>query len=537
MIRSRKQEAEKSLVIQVNSENSYQELFNYCSQFGEIKSAFHYKIPEGENHFILLEYQDKAGCADALRDCRFNDETPGVPVTSPFVWFKAAKNKKAAAKAEVLPPALRCEDTRLIEDIHLNDMLRSAVSLDDQMLILYRQTCLSDLGTRTRFLAAKQLETAFKGIFPNVQAYPFGSSVNGFGKTGCDLDLVLCVQDERLSVSDSRLIFHTKTNLSNVRSQTQRQMEVVGDILHLFLPGVTNVRRILQASVPIIKFNHECLHLDVDLSMSNLTGLYMSELLYLYGEIDERVRPLTSCIRKWARVTGLTNASPGRWISNFSLTCLVVFFLQNLNKPILPSLKHLIKSARKEDVRIADNNINCTFLRDLKDLKFQRENDDSLSYLLIQFFEFYSLFDFGNCSISLVEGDSSTKPDHSAVWIVNPFEPLTNVSKNISLEELERFKFEVKNAAWILEADDKKNEPYWGLLSLFKTNKEAIVKPQMFYKSRLVDVSELFTEKDEAKANLKFRNNSTWNEVKAIRHATKKLVQNIKVSNMKYKRR
>lgn len=536
MIRSRKHEADKSLVVQVNSENSYQDLFNYCSQFGEIKSAFHYKIPEEKNHFILLEYKDVTGYAKALRDCRFNKENLGIPVWSPFVWFKVAKMR--TEKSEMTRPVLTCEETRLIDDPSLNDMLRSASSLDDQMVILYRLTCLTDLGIRTRFLAAKQLEAALCGIFPNVQALPFGSSVNGFGKIGCDLDLILRVHHDSVQASDSRLIFHTKASLSNERTQVQRQMEILGDILHQFLPGVSNVRKILQARVPIIKFNHECLDLDVDLSMSNLTGMYMSELLYLFGEIDERVRPLTSCIRKWAMVCGLTNPSPGRWISNFSLSCLVLFFLQSLKKPILPNLKYLVKSARKEDIRIADDNINCTFLRDLTNLNLERANNDSLSYLLIQFFEFYSQFEFSNQAISLIEGAPLMKPDHSAMWIVNPFEPLTNVSKNVSLEELERFKFEVRNAGWILESSNERtDEFFWGLLALFKTNKETKVKPQMFFKSRLVDITDIFDESGEAKAEFKFKNNGTKNEVKAIRQATKKLVQTLELPNMNFKRR
>jgi poly(A) RNA polymerase, mitochondrial len=68
----------------------------------------------------------------------------------------------------------------------------------------------------------------------------------------------------------SRLVFHSKANLNNSRSQIQRHMECIGDILHLFLPGCSHVRRILQARVPIIKYRHEHLDLEVDLSMNNL---------------------------------------------------------------------------------------------------------------------------------------------------------------------------------------------------------------------------------------------------------------------------
>lgn len=527
-------------MIQVSSEKSYQDLVNYASQFGVVKGAFHYKIPEDLNNYIILEYQKTSECDNTLENCQFNDESPGVEVTSRFVWFKANDKQKLKLQP-VDAPLLRFDDTRLISDTSLNEMIGAADTLDDQILVLHRATCLSDFGTRIRFLAAKQLETALGGMFPYVQAYPFGSSVNGFGKTGCDLDLILRFsRDQQKAIAHSRLVFHTKISLSNTRSQTQRQMETIGDILHLFLPGVSHVRKILQARVPIIKFKHECLDLDVDLSMSNLTGLHMSELLYLFGEIDDRVKPLTFCIRKWASAAALTNSSPGRWISNFSLTMLVLFFLQHLKKPILPPMKLLVKSATKDDIRIADDNISCTFLRNLQHLNFKRENTDSLSYLLIQFFEFYSQFDFGTRAVCLIEGKPIQKPDHAAMWIVNPFETLLNVSKNLSFEELERFKLEVKNAAWVLESShEKSKEPSWGLLNLFKTNKQAIVKPQMFFKSRLVDVSDIFggPGANDEKREIKFKTNRAKTEVSEIREATRRQIMKLELMKMKGKRR
>lgn len=73
----------------------------------------------------------------------------------------------------------------------------------------------------------------------------------------------------------------------------------------------------------------------------------MSDFLYIMGSIDSRVRPLIFAVRKWAAEVGLTNVSPGRWISNFSLTLLVLAFLQRpLNSDsILPSLNTLVKLA------------------------------------------------------------------------------------------------------------------------------------------------------------------------------------------------
>ncbi|GAV03786.1 hypothetical protein RvY_14166 [Ramazzottius varieornatus] len=44
--------------------------------------------------------------------------------------------------------------------------------------------------------------------------------------------------------------------------------------------------------------------------------------------IDERLRALVVTVKRWAAVADLTNPTPGRWISNFTLTILVVYFMQ-----------------------------------------------------------------------------------------------------------------------------------------------------------------------------------------------------------------
>lgn len=65
------------------------------------------------------------------------------------------------------------------------------------------------------------------------------------------------------------------------------------------------------------------------------------------GALDPRVRPLVFAVRRWAKDVGLTNNTPGRWITNFSLTLLVIAFLQRplQSPPVLPPLNSLFKSA------------------------------------------------------------------------------------------------------------------------------------------------------------------------------------------------
>lgn len=254
----------------------------------------------------------------------------------------------------------------------------------------------------------------------------------------------------------------------------------------------------------------------------------MSELLYMFTQIDDRVSPLVSTIRRWAQTSGVTNASPGYWISNFSLTCLVIFYLQQLTKPILPTINALIEQARPHDIRIADEDgLQCTFLRDLNELKFTKENTDSLDQLLIGFFEFYAQMDFSERAISLNDAKLHPKPEHSAVYVVNPLEPILNVTKNISTEECERFRTEVRNAAWLLESSTKRsarksdNVDAWGLLNLFRANQKPVIRPTMFFKSRMVEVKQLFdgTEirfDNGSEKSVKFKNSSVKNQVANI---------------------
>lgn len=74
------------------------------------------------------------------------------------------------------------------------------LKISDQISTLYNSTKLSDVGTRLRFLTGIQIESCLSGMFVNSNVYPFGSSVNGFGKMNCDLDLVLNLSPKKVII-------------------------------------------------------------------------------------------------------------------------------------------------------------------------------------------------------------------------------------------------------------------------------------------------------------------------------------------------
>ncbi|CAG9101584.1 unnamed protein product [Plutella xylostella] len=497
----RRAQARRSLVVQVNSESSFKELYGYCSEYSDIKGVHHYNNSSGE-HFMLIEFASEENLKDVLKTCSAHQKDVDVmSLQSPFLWFRATQGKREKYTTPDTSLAITDGNAAVNED-KLFEGLTTCASVSDQIQMLYDQTVLNDVGVRLRYMVARQLEVIFASLYSNIAIRPFGSSVNGFGKMGCDLDLVLTnVLPEEMSDPQKRLVYHEK-KCEGGRNPWQRHMELVAELLELRVPGAGRVTRILNARVPIVKYTHEFTDVECDLCYNNMSGVYMSELLWLFGSLDPRVRPLCFVVRRWAHTAGLTSPHPGRWITNFPLTLMVLFFLQQTTKEgaVLPPLKYLVQRAGKEDVRIAEDNLNCTFLRDMNKLPpdTYSQNTASLETLLVQFFEFYAQFDFQDKAISINEGTAVRKPNGLPLYIVNPLEQTLNVSRNVSYEECERIRMEVRNAAWQLETAMEEKTDDWGLLCLIerKTSRGLKKLLRVGNSQRLVSVKDLFKDDD-----------------------------------------
>ncbi|XP_057321630.1 poly(A) RNA polymerase, mitochondrial-like [Microplitis mediator] len=278
-----------------------------------------------------------------------------------MLWFRDTLLRKntqgplgAFKKAETLPLAveIRKYPNKLITNDYIKKLISSKETVSEQMEIIYKESKLQDIDLRLRFFIANQMELSLSGMFPNVTALPFGSTVNGSGKCDSDLDLVINLQTKPESKS-SRLVFQTKAAASDAQTNAGRLLEPISGLMRNYLPGIRNIEKILHARVPIVKYHHLYTNIECDLSVSNMTAVYMSELLYLYSEFNPKVSPLVYTVRQWASFVGLTNSKvPGPWISNFSLTLLVLFYLQQkvilspINDP-LENQRYLMYTNRK----------------------------------------------------------------------------------------------------------------------------------------------------------------------------------------------
>lgn len=63
--------------------------------------------------------------------------------------------------------------------------------VEQQLISLTEAYQLTEENSRLRFLVCSLLGDLAATYFPHCTIKPFGSSVNGFGKLGCDLDMIL----------------------------------------------------------------------------------------------------------------------------------------------------------------------------------------------------------------------------------------------------------------------------------------------------------------------------------------------------------
>lgn len=505
------------MLVQVKSKESANELQNYCNKnIGEVKELHYYENEKSRTfqNFFVVEFDDVSAVGRAMFEVAGFGETPNysIPISSPFMWFASDRLSNVQYQAEdksqittvshkiVSSTAVKQHlESQAIEQKealqsknNLNHYLLRYRDLDEQMRAYHDLTKISEVGTRLRFLACEQIELALTGMFPNVEVLPFGSSVNSYGKSNSDLDMCLKLikESKNKDTSSTRLLFHTKGTPSGQgsRYQIQKYCDQIASLIKSFLPGIQDVQHILHARVPIIKYHQELIGLECDVSFAT-SGYHMSELLYLYGELDNRVRPLVFAIRNWAKEQQLVqDMRPTVFFTNFEITLMVIFFLQS-EYGMLPSLNKLRELADLSvDEYVCNDGVNCTFIRDITGLQpdlnrhwtFQpiingdtryssptvpldSEKPLCLKQMLRDFYAFYAAFDYGKNAICIRQGKTVPREHvelqlkkrfHYSLVIINPLEPDLNVAANIQKRALNNLIKACKNSLYKLEELD-----------------------------------------------------------------------------------
>lgn len=192
------------------------------------------------------------------------------------------------------------------------------------------------------------------------------------------------------------------------------------------------MRKYIEIAINMV--GEKCVYYEMPFSDFR-SGFQMSEMFYTFGELDERVRPLVFFIRTWAKEYGIIQPYPSLSLSNFMLTCMVIFFLQTLPKPILPPSDTFVQG---NDASTESPALN--FITDNKILtNFKSENTDTLSELVVKFFDYYLKFNFNDDGISITNGAIQANIAADSIYIYNPLESGVNVCRNLSDFERNQF--------------------------------------------------------------------------------------------------
>lgn len=318
--------------------------------------------------------------------------------------------------------------------------------------------------------------------------------VNGFGRMDSDLDVILYAQPDKFTYNRE-----LSPKLSGKRSKNiaSDHLSELANYMRQHEHNFSQLEPILGARVPIIKYYDNYLQLDVDLSMSAVlvenhfyykillinqmqiktiffsrSGIYMSELFYFFGEIDHRVRPLVFCIRYWAKHARVIQSYPAQSLSNFGLTCLIIFFLQQLKRPILPSIDYV--------QAIFDRNGTLNgYSTGHKDFKFKTENTDTIATLLRDFFKYYAEFDYVTNGMSMHTSkvfEKRLKRPH--IYVVNPIDPQLNATKIVDTRNCKLLQKKMKTALSTFESQlsrkDVCDNQHWGIIPLFTVQSKKV---------------------------------------------------------------
>ncbi|XP_030254625.1 poly(A) RNA polymerase, mitochondrial [Sparus aurata] len=474
----RQGQAERSVLISCNPRTNEKKFLKFLSRHGDVSKYFFY---ESYGIYALVEFTKRESVASLL-------EEAAIPTVSheALVPFKtrllSLKNIDSVGSTnQQYQPQTTAPINQLIQRLSREE------SIDRQVISLTESYQLTEENSRLRFLVCSLLQDMVAAYFPECAIKPFGSSVNGFGKLGCDLDMILDLDSisgrkAKTPKSASSLEYQLK-RASTERAVTQSILSVIGECVDQFGPGCVGVQKILNARCPLLRFAHQPSSFQCDLTANNRVAVKSTELLYLYGQLDPRVRFLVFTVRCWARAHGITSSIPGAWISNFSLTVMVLFFLQRRSPPIIPTLDHLKGLAGPADKSVIEGN-DCTFVSDFSRIQL-RSNTETLEQLLCEFFDFYATFAFGKMSINIRKGKEQNKPEVAPLHIQNPFEISLNVSKNVNATQLGRFVALCQESSWLLQQVETAtptggaagNTPRpWGLAALLQPSQVAEIK-------------------------------------------------------------
>ena len=236
VVRQRRAQARRSILVQVAGPDSGRDLGKYCqTEFGEVEMMSYYVNTNNKkfSNFFILEFSQEESVNQVLNLAQHSEgdgALAAVPVYSPFLWLQSPvasppSDKPSTARTREIPIDFSMKDRPALEV-----MVRHMSDPSEQMFHLWKYNEMTDTSLKirwvrfslsltsnhcllfsiSRFLVCRQVELAISGMFPFSQVLPFGSAINGFGTCSSDQDMVLLFDDHN-QTKRNRLVFQAKS--------------------------------------------------------------------------------------------------------------------------------------------------------------------------------------------------------------------------------------------------------------------------------------------------------------------------------------
>lgn len=267
----RRSEAKRSIIVRTDNLTECANVYHHCNQFGAIKNGIAYSMKNDQN-FILLEYEIEDSVHEAFRYCGFSISSPQWQ--NQYLQLRQSALRNTHSKDA--PLQYSSVDFKSVANI-----LNEAESIEKQILLLYEHSGVNDLATRLKFMSAMQAENIvnhfMSSIFPDAKLYPFGSTLNGFGLRGCDLDMILHYDRDAKGMFESNntssmLQFYNRCHNTEdeLKARAGRQVKCMSALIDHYMPGIGQAIAFSTARVPLVRYYDNSVPCSVDLSIMNV---------------------------------------------------------------------------------------------------------------------------------------------------------------------------------------------------------------------------------------------------------------------------